>query len=241
MHQFSAADLLQSATGTAGASGIGNGVTSATVTLPAGTTEGSTVVVVMRSYGDTAIGQGWERGVTGGSLPGMAIFYRPDIPVGETSWVFNAAAGGQQIWAWKVEEWTNIEFAPLATSAFHEDLAAASTLASGNTGSVTDQFVLAVGGFSVNKNSSDANNLPTISGYTGGFVETDQIANGPGTTAGDLHLAVARYYGADSETGPFSCTVDLTGSLTSVSAHAAIAVFRAATENIIQADAGVLD
>jgi hypothetical protein len=221
---FTDADLIQSNAGVSASSA------SITVTLPSGTTEGNTVLVLLRGFTFLALGDIWDISVAESTIPALQILTRADVPAGESSWTINLSNVGNSIWAWRVEEWANIGFVPLVSTSTGSDLApTATTLSTGNTGAFTGEpFVMAVALFSMYKGSADGQPWPSVTGVTNGFTITDTIDNGDGTTATGVRLVVARYYGTAAQDGPLETTATFSGTLTNVNTQAVLAVFRAA-------------
>jgi hypothetical protein len=224
---FSDADLIQANTGTATLA------SSATATVAAGTAEGNTGIICMFAQSVIAAPAQWD--ITASVSFGiLSILCRGDLPGGESSWPFNAAAGSPN-WAWTAGEWANAAGAPLESSAPGAFAAAPASLSAGSTGTFAAQYVMGVAAFGVA--GGGAAGWPSVS-YDNGFTETDSVQVGTGTAAGDLLLKVARLHGADSDPGPWSCTATFTGSMTSKTAYAALAVFRAG--ETADAPAGVI-
>jgi hypothetical protein len=215
MRPFSDADLIQANAGTAAPA------SSASVTVPSVTTEGNAGIICM--FAGTIVNSPaqWDIVASGSVL--LAIMCRGDLPAGESSWPFSSA--GSTNWAWTAGEWANVASAPLQSSAPGNFLTGATSISTGSTGSFDAEYVMGIAAFGI-ISSGGGSAWPSIS-YSGGFTETDTLQVGTGTTSVDLYLAVARQYGTDGDTGPWSCTATFTGSMASKTAYAALAVFRA--------------
>jgi hypothetical protein len=235
---FAAADLIQFATGTAGTGTVG--AATATITLPSPTTEGNTVLILLRNLSFTALADQWDMSVTENTIPALSILSRVGVPAGESSWTLALSTAGSSAWVWRVEEWQNIAYLPVVSASTAGGLAPApATLSTGNTSSFTgEEYVMAVALFSFFKSPDDNAVWPTIGGYTNGFTSVDVIDNGDGTGLSDQRLAVARYYGTSGQNGPLETTATFTGTRTAVNSQAALAVFRAA--EVVTVDAPVV-
>jgi hypothetical protein len=216
MRAFSGDDLIQGNTGTATLASSTN------ATVPAGTAEGSTGIICMLAQTIIDSPAQWDI-VASVSFGILAIMCRGDLPDGESSWPFSAAAGSPN-WSWTAGEWANAAPAPLESSAAGAFGAAPASLSTGSTGSFDAQYVMGIAAFGIASSGGSA--WPSVA-YSGGFTETDSVSIGTGTANGDMLLKVARLYGTDSDTGPWSCTATFTGSMTSKTAYAALSVFRA--------------
>jgi hypothetical protein len=67
---------------------------------------------------------------------------------------------------------------------------------------------------------------PTTS-WSDSFTETEVLTRGDGSATNDLQLHIARRYGTEGETGPWTTTATFTGTMTNKSVFACLAVFRA--------------
>lgn len=222
MQPFTDANLIQDNTGTAAL------VSSTSVTTPGATLLGNAGIVCMMAQTIIASPNQWDI-VASAGFGILAIMCRSYLPGGETSWVFNSQAGSPN-WAWAVEEWDNIALAPVETSVATTGTGGASSVSTGTTGAFNTQFVMGIAAFGIAGGGGAV--WPTIS-YSNGFTETDSVSIGTGANSGDLHLSVARLYGDDSDPGPWSCTATFTGSMTSKTSYAALAVFRAIETDIV--------
>jgi hypothetical protein len=215
---FSDTDLAQAATGNATLTHP------VSATVPAGTAEGNAGIIAMFAQTPVAAPAQWDLTATTG-LGQLAIMCRADLPgTGESSWSFDTAAGTPANWTWTTGEWANVAPGPLETSAAATGTGGASSVSTGNTASFDTQYVMGIAAFGIFSAGGSA--WPSVS-YSGGFTETDSVQVGTGTANGDILLKVARLYGADSDTGPWSCTATFTGSMASKTPYAALAVFRA--------------
>lgn len=218
---FTDADLVQPTV-----SGTSGFTSTATVTLPTGTTEGSCGICVVKASTTMSSPEIWDKSADVGLAGGMVIFTRADIPAGETSWTFLPLAGSPN-WVWQVEEWANVSYAAIVTSAATSGVLAPTTILTGTTGTSDWPYVMCVAAFGLQRGTGGANVFPTISAYSNSFTEVGVYDIGDGTVSGDLRLVVARYYGTLNEAGPFSCTATLTGSSTGFTVYGALAVYRA--------------
>jgi hypothetical protein len=204
--------------------GSASAVSSVSATVPAGTVEGDTGIICMFGATPLTPPEQWEFAAADPTVF-LAVMCRGDLLGGESSWPFSSVGGVNAIWSWTAGEWGNTAPAPVETSAAVSGTPGASSLSTGSTGTFGTQFVMGVAAFAMFSSNASAA-WPSVS-YSGGFAETDSVQVGDGTHAGDVHLWVARLYGADSDTGPWSCTATFTGSMTSKVPYAALAVFRA--------------
>jgi hypothetical protein len=219
MRGFSGDDLAQANTGTAAV------VTSTSVTVPNGTAEGNAGIICLLAQAIIAAPSQWDLVANPSPGFGIAIMCRSDLPAGETSWPFSTAAGACN-WAWTAGEWSNTAPAPLESLAPGGFSSAPASQSTGSTGTFSAQYVMGVAAFGIIAGSAGGPAWPSVA-FSGGFTLTDTVQVGDGTGAADLYLAVARQYGADSDTGPWSCTATFTGSMTGKTAYAELAVFRA--------------
>jgi hypothetical protein len=219
MRAFTAADVIQSNPGTVTLT------SPISVTVPNPTVEGNAGLVVMTAQTLISPPDQWSVAADAGTGGvSVAVMLRPDLPDGESSWPFAALAGSPN-WCWLAEEWTNIASAPIQSSAGADGAGADASLGTGNTSSPFDtQFLMGLAALQISSSGGSA--WPTVA-WSNGFVETDMVSIGAGSANGDLQLRVARYYGTDSEAGPWSTTATFTGSMTSKTPHICLAVLRA--------------
>lgn len=223
MQAFSDADLIQGNTGTATLTHP------ISVTTPNPTLVSNTGIICMFAQTPIAAPNQWDVPATTG-LGLLAIMCRAYLPGGESSWSFDTAAGTPANWTWTVGEWDNVALGPVETSSAATGTGGAASISTGSTNSFNTEFVMGIAAFGIFSAGGSA--WPTIS-YDSGFTETDSVAIGTGSANGDMHLSVARLYGADSDPGPWSCTATFTGSMTSKTPYAALVVFRAIETDII--------
>ena len=215
MRAFSDGDLVQSNGGAAFA------VISQDLTVPAGTAEGNTGIIVAGVQSLIITPEQWDVAAISNSQL-LQVLCRADLPAGESSWTLTGQAN--ESWAWTVGEWANVASAPVETTAVASIASAPASLSTGSTGAFSTQFVMGIAAFCV---QSAGGPVWAAVSYDNGFTETDSQQTGDGTTLGDVLLKVARRYGTDSDTGPWSCTATFTGSMASKSVDAMLAVFRA--------------
>ena len=217
MRAFNDSDLIQSNSGTATL------VSSTNATVPASTVEGNAGIICMFAQTPIAPPNQWDT-VAFTSFTQIAIMCRADLPSGETSWPFSTASGGPANWGWTSGEWSNVASAPLETSVGTTGTGGASSISTGTTAAFNTRYVMGIAAFGISGTGGSA--WPSVS-YSNGFTETDSVQVGTGTANGDMLLKVARLYGSDSDPGPWSCTATFTGSMTSKTPFAVLAVFRA--------------
>jgi hypothetical protein len=220
MRAFTTADVVQSNPGTVTLT------SPISVTVPNPTVEGNAGLVVMAAQTLISPPDEWHPAATAGvGGVSVAVMLRADLPsAGESSWSFAASAGSPS-WCWLAEEWTNISSVPVQSSAGADGVGADTSLGTGNTSSPFDtQFLMGLAALQISSSGGSA--WPTVA-WSNGFVETDVVSIGVGSANGDLQLRVARYYGTDSEAGPWSTTATFTGSMTSKTPHICLAVLRA--------------
>jgi hypothetical protein len=212
---FSDADLIQSNGGAAAL------VSSQTLTVPSGSAEGNSGIIVVGVQVPVTTPDQWHIAASpSGGL--LQVLCRADLPAGESSWTLDGLTAGG--WAWTVAEWANIAFAPIESAVAAAGAGGVSSLSTGSTGTFATEWVMGIAAFCLQTSGGAV--WPSVS-YDNGFTETDSQQSGDGTNAGDVLLKVARRYGTDSETGPWSCTATFTGSMASKTPHAALVVFRA--------------
>jgi hypothetical protein len=217
MRAYSDADLVQGANGSAALA------SSVSVTVPGGTVEGDAGIIAMFAQTPITSPDQWD--IAASAQAGiLTVMCRGDLPGGESSWPFSPV-GGAPNWAWTVGEWANTAPAPIESAAAANGLPGDASLSTGSTGTFSTQFVMGIAAFGI-INASGSATWPSVS-YSAGFTETDSVQVGTGTAAGDLLLKVARLYGADSDTGPWSCTATFTGTMTGKTPYAALVAFRA--------------
>jgi len=207
-------------------SNSGHSVTSAgtfDVTLPAGTTDGNTVLVFVASTSATGVTA--PAGFTTDKTMSVGGFFfrKSEVPAGETTWTFTVSSGTTRLHSWYVEENSDIDpVEPLEGSAGPNT--AAGTINGGTlTTSTTTQGAAAntvAYGIWIS-NRSDA----TWSNYTNGFEEVFDTPSG--ANPADYQITVARKF-TDASIQTYESTATLAtaqggGPVT----FAAILVYRA--------------
>lgn len=204
---LSADNVIQEATGTTGSP-----------TLPAGTTAGSTVVVVF----STTTGLTPPTGFVSDASPNtISLYSKSDVTAGETTWSFGASTP-----PWYAVELSNVDLvSPLdaSVSANNIGLGTGVALSTGTTGLNAGLSTVA---FAVWATASTASTV-SWSAPTNGFAEV--VDFGGGGTAG---MMVARLF-TDGATQTFSSSSTLSISSGTVSASAAIVVYRAADAPVV--------
>lgn len=231
---FTSADVVQSASGQVALA------TDPGVALPNPAAEGNGGVIVLGSGTQAAVPDQWHLAAVGGAGSALVlmIMCRADLPAGDQSWSFPALAGNVN-WCWVAEEWTNLSFAPLATSARTSGALAPTSVSTGTTAAFDAPYAVGIAAVLLTTAGTGGNVWPSVSGWTNGFVQTDELAVGTGAGAAEDKLWIARYYGTAGETGPWETTATFSGAATTgKTAYSCIAVFRAEDENV--ADVGVI-
>lgn len=199
--------------------------------MPSATTEGRGGIVVLGAQTVITPPEQWDIVAWSGTSTSYAqlvsIMCRADLPAGETTWSFSTIDGSNGSWAWVVEEWTNLSFAPIAADSGQTTLVVDPTsISSGSTGTTEAPYVMLVAA-ALLQGGSTAAVWPASASWSNGFTETDVVTLGTGQAAGDLQLRVARYYGTLGEVGPWSTTCTYPAAQTNKTAYACIAAFRA--------------
>jgi hypothetical protein len=216
MRAFTDADEVQSNSGTTLSASTQD------MTLPAAVAEGDTGLVVVYTAGVMTSPEDWDPIITD-PLHLFSMFLRAGCTGGETSWTFGSSGGA---WAWLIGEWSNMSSVPVLSVGAASGSTGDTSLSTGSSGTSDTQFVMAVAAFALTQGGAGGSVWPSVS-YGSGFTETDSVQVGDGTTSGDALVKVARLYGADSDTGPWSCTATFTGTLTGKTPSALLGVFRA--------------
>jgi hypothetical protein len=204
-------------------------------TLPSGTTDGNTVVVILThasSSGATTMPAGFVLSKGTGGVGGVFVYHKPEVGGGETSWTFTIGAGVASH-TWYAAEVSNVDpvdpvDVSASSSSVGTSVATGGTLSTGTTPLNAGLSTLVLSAFGVNKTSGAA----TLSwaGYTNGSDEALDIE--PAGEVG-FGLAVGRKF-TDGSTSTFETTATLThtagGTLT---AWALIVAFRAADSPIV--------
>lgn len=187
--------------------------------------EGHAGIIVMGAQSLINPPEQWDPTVTAGTGgPTLAIMCRSDLPDQDQAWTFSPT-GGTPRWTWLAEEWANVSFAATAaTSASTSGQLAPASISTGTSGTTSAPYVACIAAVQILSTGGSA--WPSVS-WSNGFAETDVLSVGTGSVNGDIMLRVARYYGTLNETGGWETTATFTGSMTSKTCHAAIAVFRA--------------
>lgn len=212
---FTADNIIQSATGTA------NG-TSFTATLPSGTTDGSTVLIVAETFGSGGmISSGFTRdhGTTAGSSKGY-IFRKSNVAAGENNWSVTGPVSAQPF-VWFVLEIAGLHrTATLETNTISVATGTGVTTMASNT---TPQSTIYEGiAFCLHAGQNvSSSTVPVWSGYTGDFTEWAQNSRVDGSTA----TAAALSYNVVKDIGTFQCTA--TASV-AVTADSVVVVYAAA-------------
>lgn len=187
--------------------------------------EGHAGVVVMGAQSLIDAPEQWDMFATAGTGgTTLAIMCRADLPPADQAWDF-VPTGGTPRWTWLAEEWVNVSYAPRAAdSASTSGQLAPASISTGTTGTTEAPYVACLAAVQILATGGSA--WPSVS-WSNGFTETDVLEVGDGTVNGDIQLRVARYYGTAGETGGWETTATFTGSMTSKTVHACIAVLRA--------------
>jgi hypothetical protein len=222
---FSDDDIVQSTPGSVFQSGA-----PISVTLGSATTAGHAGIIVLTCQNIMNPPEQWhlmaQSGAGGQASPQGGIACRVDLPAGETSWSFSPMSGSPG-WAWVVQEWTNVSFAPIAaTPAGNWAAGGSASYSTGSTGEFSGLYVMAIAYLGINSTGT----TPFSAGsWSNGFVEQHVVETGDGTTAADLQLRVARRYGTPSDSGPWESTFTFTNGAdaTKSALSVGMAVFRA--------------
>lgn len=194
------------------------------VTLPAGTTEGMSGIIYMKTATGLDPPEGWEK-ATENAIVAFSLFHRIGLPAGETSWFFDALGAGVPPWVWRVEEWRNLGRQVTALSAWTG--APGATASTGTSAGWTAPYVLGVAAFAVQKNATNGVLFPTFSDPTNGFAAAGIYDIGTGATALDMRMMIAHRFGTLDEAGGWESSVSFTGTMTNFNSVAAMAVYRA--------------
>lgn len=223
--------IIQETTGTQATTTAG-----ATVSLPAGTTAGNTVIAVLQQGflpSGVAGPSGWVIDATVGSTSnGLVVARKSNVTAGETSWAFTNTSSSSE-WAWYACEIAGLDVVdPLDASATQADTTVATggtTVGTGTTAanSGTDTLVFAC--FGCKGPTTGA--VPTWGSYSAGYSEAGQIAiTGNGTINGE-NVAVARSWSGGATTGPFTASAVSSGG--GGTGHAAIVAYRASDSPVV--------
>lgn len=186
------------------------------------------MLAAIATFSGAALDKDWNRDA-GSSATFLTLVSRKGLVGGENTWTIQAPAGSTDVWLWWAAELANLATVGPLTKAESHTATSVTPLSTGNSGTINPDFapyVLGIAAFSISTNGAGTRpGFPTISGYSLGWQALGQWDSGTGVAIGDTRLAVAVYYGAYRESGPFSCQVDLTGTLGtgySTSAHLAV-------------------
>jgi hypothetical protein len=159
--------------------------TSGTATLPAGTTAGSTVLIISRVATNNVqlnVPDGFDADITPIGLGGaiLQVWRRRGVPAGESSWALVIPALASLV-IWLAYEITGLDqIEPLDLQVTSSGTGVTSITSGTVTTSVDDVMCLAI---------HTASNATTVSGWTGGFdVDNEQLSqtsasHGNGTVA----------------------------------------------------------
>jgi hypothetical protein len=227
---FTAADVVQSNPGTEIA------VATATPALLNPSGDGTGGIVIVGATTQVNPSENWhyaaQTGVVTYGSSVVAVLSRADLPAGEQTWPL--ASAGTPSWCWIAEEWTNLSYEPVETSAGSGVGAAPASLSSGSTGAFTAEYVVGVAALLVFGGGTGSTAWSAVT-WSNSFVETDvvQIGDGLPGGSGDIQLRVARRYGTQNETGPWDTTVTFTdGAQTGKTCYLCLAVLRA--EDVVE-------
>jgi hypothetical protein len=218
---------------------------SVTVSLPSGTTAGSTLLAFVAMSSQSilmgTLPSGWVKDYEHGTSDTVtATVYRKPasaVAAGETSWTFPASSGTYN-WSWYVCEVAGLDADdPLDASASNyvsTTVTAAVARSTGTTGanSGTDTVVF---GCWYERGASATTAPGTWSGYTNGFIEVVQQTSGTGGAAGSTNgLAIARKWSGGAATGPYESTATYTpGTTTGDAASGLVVAYRAADSPMV--------
>jgi hypothetical protein len=225
---FTSADVVQHNPGSDAAS------SASTSGLVSPSSEGTGGILIIGATNQVSPPDQWhyaaQTGIAtyGGTL--VAVLSRADLAPGEQSWPLSVAAGTPN-GVWVAEEWTNLSYEPVETSAGSGLLSAPATAPTGSTGVFTAEYVVGIAALLVFGGGSIAFSGVT---WSNSFVETDVVTIGTGTTAADTQLRVARRYGTQFDTGPWDTTATFTGGTqTGKTAYVCLAVLRAEDQVVV--------
>lgn len=224
---FSDADLLQWQTGEA----IDTPTLAPSLTNP--TAVGNAGIIVLGGANAFDPPEQWDP-VAGSpeSFPRASVLVRAGLPGGETSWTFSGVGGANTYAKWEIHEWRNISFCPLV--AYDNEAMvigpASVTLSAAQIGLGTN-YTMAIAALGI-IGGTNATSVWSGVSWSGGFAETSAQAFGTGMDVGSFQLRVARRYGTQGETGPWTTTATFVdGVQTQKIVYACLAVFRA--ENFV--------
>jgi hypothetical protein len=92
------------------------------------------------------LGDVWDKSVLESTIPALQVMTRTNVIGGENSWTVSLnpaappASPGNSIWIWRAEEWANIDYLPVVSTASAADLSpTASPFSTGSTSSFTGE------------------------------------------------------------------------------------------------------
>lgn len=199
--------------------------TSGNATLPAGTTAGTTLILVVGTA-STSVSPNPPTGFTpvNGEGPTPAanrafVFRKSNVAAGETSWT--VAITSAQLVTWSVMEVDGLDLTnpkDVATATFQNGSAVTSASTSTSPQSTAyDVFVVA---YHLGNNTTNTT-IPTWSGQTGGFTEVTDAGVAGASTASGLSVSVT----TSQQLSTFACTA--TASVT-VNTGSGLVVYAAA-------------
>jgi hypothetical protein len=184
--------------------------TSFTATLPAPTSDGSTLMLFFAYNGSVAqlpaADPPWVQDQAAAGVWG--IWRRPGQPAGETSWTVTAVTSTR--WAWRAEEWAALSTVsqPDAASAVNNVINQQANPTNAASPDITDFAALAMwraaGGIS-------AGVFPAGRNYDAGWSEVDVVTVGDGLSNTDFQLILAESYPGASGALTATMTWDITG------------------------------
>lgn len=192
---ISADDIIQTASGNFNAS-------TGTISLPAPTTDGSTVLVFFNVISANISISGFTRphGVTAGT-PRPAILYKANVAAGENDWVTGSIAANSVAWVAMeiqnvsrlnpVEVWANPSLSNITGT----------VIGSNTTLTPSTSYETLVFALHVAQNASN-NTVPSFSGHTNGFTQIATSSRAEASTA--VSLSVSLLPGLDI--GSYQCT-----------------------------------
>jgi|SRR5829696_7067078 len=219
---FTPADVVQSVPGTASLQ------PSVTVSLTNPAVEGRGGLIVMAAQLQLAPPEQWHTAAGSGSSDDihlLKILARPDLLAGEQSWGFATDNASQATWAWIIEEWTNVSFAPLQPSARTLQTTSPAAISTGTTDTFNAPYVVGVAAVMLT-GAPTGPVWPTSCTWSNGFTETEVQSVGTGQGGTDLQLRVARRYGTLNDTGGWETTATFNATQTNRLAYACLATFR---------------
>lgn len=179
-------------------------------TLPSGTTDGSTVLIIAWANGlagQLQIPAGFEQDIVPIGLGSSDLYAwrRKGVPANESSWTVQTI-GETGLILWFAYEINGVDFTePLDQWQTH----GATGVTSISTGTTPQTSVSDIACFAVH----GAFSLTTISGQTNGFVEGEELSQSS-VTYGDATVAISRLY--PGAAGQYECTATLGAAATAL-------------------------